>query len=317
MCRYYNGYASREAGDLQMSGLVEPWRPLMTRPAILKLYDELRRQVRSATYGPGNRRLLDDIYAEGLDLLDGFEKQDLVSKVEGKRYFAFTQGDKLSRAINANLYCPDFKRWENLLTCLEEGDIESLTAEVITESLYTAAITFCASVDMLKSGDRKTPGTFFEYFTAFFFTWRLGVEPQKSIQILNLDNENTRLPTDYIYNLGPQNPKFHMPVKCSSRERSIMLWAHQRLIDGVHGVGRFMGTPVILAETKTAKQKREVTEICVPDQWRLYQLYIASLKRIYYLDLPVTYERLNAALPTRTIKTLGEFFFEWSELYSC
>lgn len=51
-----------------------------------------------------------------------------------------------------------------------------------------------------------------------------------------------------------------------------MLWAHQKLLDGVYGIERFMGIPVLLAETKTDNKKKEVVEICLPEQWRVYQL---------------------------------------------
>lgn len=126
---------------------------------------------------------------------------------------------------------------------------------MISQVLYTYAISFCAAIDILKNGDQKTPGTFFEYFVGYFFSWRVNAEPQKSIQILNLDDENSKLQTDFIFNLGKNKQKFHMPVKTSTRERSIMLWAHQKLLDGVYGTGRFMGIPVLLAETKVSSKK--------------------------------------------------------------
>jgi hypothetical protein len=85
------------------------------------------------------------------------------------------------------------------------------------------------------------------------------------------------LPTDYVFDLGPNRAKFHVPVKTSTRERMIQVWAHQRVLDGVCGTGRFLGIPIILAETKTGRKKREVIEICLPDQWRIYQMHIAQL----------------------------------------
>jgi hypothetical protein len=90
----------------------------------------------------------------------------------------------------------------------------------------------------------------------------------------------------------------------------IQVWAHQRVLDGVFGTGRFLGTPVILAETKTDATKKEVIEICLPEQWRIYQMHIAQLKRIYYLDVPATYVKLNDVFPPITVKSFGHFFFE-------
>jgi hypothetical protein len=290
----------------------------MARAGLLGRYDALKEQTKTALYAPENTRLIDVIYAECLESLARFRREPLNSRVEGKQYFSFNQGKKFSRAINQALYEADFDQWRALRAGMERGDLRGLTSELtseqITRILYTMAISFCASIDMMKKGDQKTPGTFFEYFIAYFFTWRVGVEPTTSIQVLNVDGEDTRLRTDFVFNLGPQRRKFHMPIKTSTRERSIMLWAHQRLLDGVYGVERFMGTPVLLAETKTDKAKREVVEICLPDQWRVYQLYIAKLKRIYYLDLPAAYERLNEEFPPLRVRPFGDFFFEWSDL---
>ena len=75
------------------------------------------------------------------------------------------------------------------------------------------------------------------------------------------------------------------------------------------GLGAFC-TLVILGETKTDRLKREVIEICLPDQWRIYQLHIAQLKRVYYLDVPVTYEKLNEVFPPLSVKPFGQFFLE-------
>ena len=56
--------------------------------------------------------------------------------------------------------------------------------------------------------------------------------------------------------------------------------------------------------------KTEVIEICLPAQWRIYQMHIAQLKRIYYLDVPATYEKLNEVFPPIAVKSFGHFFFE-------
>ena len=55
---------------------------------------------------------------------------------------------------------------------------------------------------------------------------------------------------------------------------------------------------------------KEVIEICLPDQWRLYQLFISQLKRVYYLDIPQKYLELNNYFPKIHVKQLGEFFHE-------
>jgi hypothetical protein len=204
---------------------------------------------------------------------------------------------------------------------IPDGGMRSKTIAGIPQSdlektLYSMAISFCASIDLLKKGDQQTPGTFFGKFVAFFFAAQLGVEPLHYVRLMNYDEPGiiTKLQTDLIFDLGKKKQKFHVPVKTSTRERAIMLWAHQKLVDGAYGVGRFMGTPVLLAETKTDAEKKEVVEICLADQWRVYQLYISRLKRIYYLDLPEAYRLLNSEFPPIHVKPFAEFFLEWKDL---
>lgn len=300
----------------KLSSKIEKTRRIknMGKDNILPAYNKLKRQVKRGFYSDENTRILEEIYHECLKFLNLRQKVNLISKVKNKEYFAFGDGRKISRAINLQLYEPDFPRWIALKNGIKEDDLSALSATEIQKILYTMAISFCACVDLLKNGDQKTPGTFFEYFIAYFYSWRVGVEPQNYIQLLNLDEKETKLPTDFVFNLGKNKKKFHMPVKISTRERSIMLWAHQRLIDGIYGKERFVGTPVIMAETKTSQQKKEVIEICLPEQWRLYQSFIAQLKRIYYLDLPEAYQELNNKTPSLVIKPFSEFFEEWQLL---
>jgi len=287
---------------------------LMPRHNILKSYDKLKKAGKCARCSTDITDILNIIYQDCLTVLNSTAREDLRSLVANKNYFAFNNGQKLSRAINNDLYDPNLSKWNSLLSAMRTNDLSQLNAQEITKILYTAAISFCAFVDLIKDGDQKTTGTFFEYFIAYFFSWRVGVEPQCSIQVLNFDGEDTVLNTDFIFNLGQNQRKFHMPIKTSTREHSIMLWAHQKLLDGVYGTERFMGTPVLLTETKTSKVKKEVVEICLPDQWRVYQLYIAKLKRIYYLDVPEAYKTLSTLFPPLVVKPFGEFFFEWSQL---
>ncbi|MCC5847612.1 MAG: hypothetical protein JJU29_05900 [Verrucomicrobia bacterium] len=98
-----------------------------------------------------------------------------------------------------------------------------------------------------------------------------------------------------------------MPVKTSTRERIIQVWAHQRVVDGAYGVGRFLGLPVIMAETKVDAKKKEVVEICLPRQWRLYQMFIAQLWGVCYLDLPMKYEALNHVYPLLNVHPVGDY----------
>lgn len=279
----------------------------------LKSYAILQKGFAKDVRGRANRVYLTEcIHAAYSDLVRR-DRVELRSLVPNKEYFAFAGPKRLSRAVNKALFGDDAKEWDSLCASLDKDDLTGLSPDTITRSIYSAAISFCCYVDTHKDGDQKTPGTFFEYLVGHLFAWRLGVNPSNRLPVLNLDME-TSLPTDFVFNLGKDRPKFHLPVKISTRERVIQVWAHQRVLDGVYGTGRFLGTPVILTETKTDQKKREVVEICLPDQWRIYQMHIAQLKRIYYLDVPVSYDRLNAVFPPLHIRPFGQFFFELDSL---
>ena len=189
----------------------------MARHSILQKYDSLRKAAKDSLYSIEIKGLLDEIFLESITFLKNLKIVPLISNVEGKSYFAFDIGKKISRAVNKDLYDPDYSKWKNLLGAMDDNDLSNISKIDIEKILYTIAISFYSCIDLIKDGDQKTPGTFFEYFIAYFFTWRVGTEPQKSIKILSIDEEDTKLPTDFIYNLGPKRIKFHMPIKTSTR----------------------------------------------------------------------------------------------------
>lgn len=249
--------------------------------------------------------------------LANYKRISLVSHVEGKDYFSFYTSGKYSRPVLKD-------KWIEQETCftqklgtfgdaIKSNSYSAISSEEISTILYSIAINFCCIVDLEKSGDQKTPGTFFEYLIGHCFAMKLRANPCKEVDVLNLDR-STKLPTDFVFDLGKEKPKFHLPVKTSTRERVIQVWAHQRLLDGVYGTGRFWGTLACLAETKLDNKTKVVTEICLPDQWKLYQLFISQMKRIYYLDIPKKYEDLNNSFPKIPVKSVGEFFFEADDL---
>lgn len=245
-------------------------------------------------------------YRFAADLVNRAKRVNLTSQVPGKSYFSVRQGKRTSRAINAGLF-------EESKTTVERsfcGPVKTKDqAKAMTRAAYTIAISVCAAIDINKSNDQKTPGTFFELLVGHLMTRRLNVSPQTEIQILNLESEK-RLPTDFIFDLGKGHRKYHVPVKTSTRERVIQVWAHQRVLDGVYGVGQIQGMLVALAETKVEKKSGTVVEICLPDQWRIYQMFIAQMKAAYYLDVPDKYAKLGETRPKIEVKPLGDIFLD-------
>jgi len=247
--------------------------------------------------------------------LHELDKRELISKVAGKTYFSFDNGVRTSRPINTALFDESGGAAKLFMEKLLHNAVTDLSSDDITSACYTIAMSFISLIDVEKQGDQKTPGTYFEYFICHLFARSFGVDPQTRINVLNLDRPAS-LPTDWIFDLGKGQPKFHLPVKTSTRERVIQVWAHQRVLDGVYGVGRFIGTLACLAETKLDSRTREVVEICLPDQWRIYQMFIAQLQRVYYLDVPKPYEPLSRDFPRIHVKPFGVFFHELEELCS-
>jgi len=278
------------------------------------LYADVAKAFRTDRRGDAISGLILETCNDALRYLAKRERRSLISGVEGKEYFSFVGSKgKLSRPVNLALFDPGSDRLEVLFEALRRGSTSTMSPDDITSACYSAAIGFSCLVDLEKDGDQKTPGTFFEYLICHLVARRLGVDPKTRIEVLNLDKP-TSLPTDWIFDLGVDQPKVHLPVKTSTRERVIQVWAHQRVLDGVYGAGRFLGTLVCLAETKLDHRTLEVVEICLPEQWKIYQMFIARMNRVYYLDVPRAYESLHEAFPRIHVHPFGRFFAEADNL---
>lgn len=224
----------------------------------------------------------------------------------GKQYFSFVSDGVKSRPVNARLYDCDID--ESSIARVLACDLSGFDEPSLGRILYTIAISYCAAADMVSRGDKKTPATFFEVFVGHMVGRMLGANPTNAIDVQSIDIHNS-LPTDFIFDLGPHKNKIHLPVKTSTRERVIQVWAHQRVLDGVFGLGRFKGVLVSIAETN-AKQPDGVTEVCLPGQWVIYQMFIAQMHRVYYLDIPAKYAALGQQYPFIQVKSFASFFGE-------
>lgn len=287
----------------------------MTAAELKQEHDELKKLA----VADGKGEAVASKLAEIAKLTVGFlskecHRIDLKSLVTSKQYFAFSQtksGKKLTRSINAYLF--DAVSLKNL-NHLENGTLDKLPKDARSKLLYTVIAGFFAANDMLKEGDQKTPATYFEIICGHLLGRAFGVNRRTQVEVLHLEDERTTLPTDFIFDLGPKKPKFHVPVKTSTRERAIQVFAHQRVLDGVHGFGKFTGLLVAFAETKLDHTKREVVAICVPKQWKLYQAHIAPIARFFYFDVPAKYAALADEEPPMAVKEFSEFFDEYGGL---
>jgi hypothetical protein len=270
-----------------------------------KAYEALKKEVNRKGFGPGCHLLIEKLFEAARDELSGCERLQLVSKVAGKSYFSFVRGANPSRPVNSGLFEDDADKAFDAFRLILQGKRHDVASIDITRSIYIVAMTCCAGRDVASRGDQKTPGTMFEWLCAAVIQASLNVTPRRSLPVLNLDMKGD-LPTDFVFDLGDEKPKFHLPVKTSTRERIIQVWAHQRVLDGVYGVGRFLAMPVILTETKLDSKNLEVVEICLPWQWRLYQMHVANLWNVCYLDAPNAYLELDTKFPRIGVSTLGD-----------
>ncbi len=258
-----------------------------------------------------------EIVIWGQNFLAACDRVDLISRVPEKSYFMFaaTPNGKLKRSRPVN---------SRLFVSMDDNEVTTLFAGIGTSSshtvqdrhrkLYSAAMSYFAVADLLNESDQKTPGTFFEIFVGHMIASTLSCTPVKHTTTNTIEGPLT-LPTDYIFDLGPNKPRIHLPIKTSTRERAVQVWAHQRILDGMHGGDRFRGILVCFGETNK-QDNRSVVEVCVPQQWLAYQRYISKLHRIYYFDPPAKYLALRNYHPPMPVDEFGSFFDEVSQLTS-
>ena len=232
----------------------------------------------------------------------------LISKVPGKNYIAFalkSDPEKLSRPINRDLFISDlatidaqWKAWKI--------DCASVPLSTLT---YTLAIAYCAASELFDRNNKKGPATYFELLVGHLFAREIGVNPTRKVKI-RINDRDVRLTMDFLFTLKNGITHVHLPVKMSTRERVVQAWAHQRLLDSAFGHSSYRAILVVFSETKLDLRKREVVEICVPDQWLAYQTHLAFMDRIYYFDVPTRYRTLALESPNIRLKQFGEFFIE-------
>lgn len=239
-----------------------------------------------------------------------------MSRIPGKEYFSFEYSDgsktRRSRGINNALFLDDTPTVLATLAGLLDG-VKPDDALDLHSALYTAAIALPAVTDITKDNDKKSPGTYFECMVGHLVASEYRVTPGRSVTAPTLDLQ-INVPTDFVFDLGPGRSRIHLPVKASTRERVIQVWAHQRLLDGMHGVNRFRGLLVVLTETNRKTEDNSISEVCLPGQWTAYQMYIAQLTRVYYFDLPDPYRALRFQYPFLEVKPFADFFYESAEI---
>jgi hypothetical protein len=289
---------------------------MMAKDAIAAAYEAVVRCARKDVKGDQTAGALLQLARSCLEYLgSACGRRSLTSRVPNKEYFAFEAkgSGRLSRPVNAALF--DASSAAEGAPNVLAARVEDGRPQDLERILYTLGMSYCCAADVMKRQDRKTPGTFFEALVGHIVARTYGANPDRQVAVLNLDMQ-TSLPTDFVFDLGREKSRLHLPIKTSTRERVIQVWAHQRVLDGVYGVNRFRGILVCIAETNFQARDNSVIEVCLPGQWALYQMFIAQLHRVYYLDVPVKYGDLATTYPFIQVKPFAAFFREAQALIS-
>ncbi len=246
------------------------------------------------------------LYSRGM--LQQAERVGLTSRVSEKNYFGYAR-DSQSRPINSALYILNDNAFRRLLEDFRGGFRESSSQDA-TCATYTIAYSVFAANDAYGIG-RKSSATFFEILMGHIVARIAGVSPRKKVRV---PESGADLPTDYVFDPGPNSRKIHLPIKTSTRERAVQAWVHQLVLDRIFGNGVYRGVFMISSETKRDSRTGEVIEICVPQQLQMFQSRVAEISRVYYLDPPAVYLALSNEFPRVEVRPFSEAFREIPEL---
>lgn len=282
---------------------------MVDRVQLRNAYDAVKHACRGGHNAGEAGQAIIDLAVIALQFLnEDCETVDLNSQVPGKAYVSFSRNGVVARPANREFFSGDAESIERDWGLWSTG--MNLDADRLTQMLYTTALAPGLAIELFNRNDKKSPATYFEHLIGHVFAKSLGIEPVKSAA-LPLEGRSVRMTMDFLFETTGDLPNIHLPVKMSTRERVAQAWAHQRLLDAAYGNGSYRGVMVAFSETKLDIRKREVVEICVPDQWLAYQTLLAKMERIYYFDVPTRYRELTDEFPSViSIRPFHEFFTE-------
>ena len=264
--------------------------------------------------GPKTAAAINALVTTSLLFLDGQCGQvELVSHVPGKNYISYALKSAprmISRPVNEALFDPDPK-----IISRQWADPSGLSENELARLSYTMGTADSVASDLFDRNNKKGPATYFEVLVGHIFARELGQNPTKQATLLVPPKTRVRLTMDFLFELPHGQFSVPLPVKMSTRERVVQAWAHQRLLDASFGEGKYRAILVIHSETKLGLAKRDVVEICVPDQWLAYQTFLSKMERIYYFDVPSRYAQLSKEFTVIQLRQFGDFFLEKDVLF--
>ena len=276
-----------------------------------KLYGIIKTAAKSDLISEATGKAIHDLSLNALRFLQSdCTPVPCKSLVAGKSYITYRRNDipgVVCRPANTALFNADpnvvSAQWQAWWDGrLSHSDLASMS--------YTIALAPCLAMELFDRQNKKQPATFFECLVGHIFAKAIGTNPYRE-QRFSIEGQPARMTMDFLFNMPNGARHIHLPVKMSTRERVVQAWAHQRLLDAAFGNDTYKGLMILFSETKLDNKKLEVVEICVPDQWLVYQSLLSRMERIYYFDVPVRYAELTRKFPVLLpIKNFGEFFTE-------
>jgi len=235
----------------------------------------------------------------------------LISHVPEKEYFSYKKDNVVSRPINKRFFIADS---DDISVLWDQWNKDIVSPTKFAQLTYTIALAPCLAMEIFDRQNKKGPATYFECYIGHLFAKTLGINPTKKVRLPILDKK-VLMTMDFLFEIEKKLKKIHLPVKMSSRERVVQAWAHQKILNTAYGNNAYRGILIIFSETKLDSRSLEVIEICVPEQWLIYQKLLAKMDRIYYFDIPDRYRVLTDQFSDIiTIKQFGEFFKEKEEV---
>jgi len=227
---------------------------------------------------------------------------------DGKSYHVFRDGSQLSRPVRASMFVTDEDDleadWEALVASAQpRGRRYDARVSKINSVLYTVVNGFSVCYDLWRRGSRKTPGTYFEIVVGSLIQ---AVSPAMTRRAhVPLLEPGESVATDIVFLEPGGRGGLAIPAKITTRERIVQPFAHQRILDGVFGEGRFRSILVCVSEMQRQRDTG-ANAICVPGTIRQFQRYLAPLAGLYYLDPPARYLRddVTGLIPVRTLGDL-------------
>lgn len=229
-----------------------------------------------------------------------------------KRYEVFVPSGTrrpFSRPLNTKLFQPDpqeFQRsWENFTGALRRGRdagtslLDGVAGEDVDRTFYTAVIGYAAAVDLYKSGDKSTPGTFFEMIVGPSVSLLTGYEEEGHIGLSVPTGGEEKVTTDLSFHAEEAPVVLALATKITTRERIQQAFVHQRILDTARP-GGYRSALCICSENNVAappgiEADERTYDLCwvndtlVPGTIALYQNYLSPLEGLYYVDPPEQY----------------------------